>query len=90
MTPSSVGDKGTTPSPSAVQRSLELLAVDNAEADSSRSPGELPRELSSFIGREREISEVKRLLSDTRLLTLTGPGGPSSVRSQTRLLTSRW
>lgn len=35
----------------------------------------LPLELSSFIGREREVAEVKRLLSERRLLTLCGPGG---------------
>jgi predicted ATPase len=32
-------------------------------------------ELSSFVGREKERAEVKRLLEETRLLTLTGSGG---------------
>src|SRR6266705_6475401 len=36
--------------------------------------------LSSFIGRERESQELKRLLSGTRLLTLTGPGGVGKTR----------
>jgi predicted ATPase/DNA-binding SARP family transcriptional activator len=40
----------------------------------------LPAQLTSFIGREREIDEVKRLLSGTRLLTLTGPGGSGKTR----------
>ncbi|HLO14763.1 MAG TPA: tetratricopeptide repeat protein [Anaerolineales bacterium] len=40
----------------------------------------LPVPLTSFIGREREIEEVKHLLSNTRLLTLTGSGGIGKTR----------
>jgi predicted ATPase/class 3 adenylate cyclase len=40
----------------------------------------LPVQLTSFIGRESELSEVKRLLSQTRLLTLLGPGGTGKTR----------
>jgi predicted ATPase/DNA-binding NarL/FixJ family response regulator len=40
----------------------------------------LPLQLTSFIGREREIAEVKRLLENTRLLTLTGAGGCGKTR----------
>jgi len=40
----------------------------------------LPMPLTSFIGREREIEEVKHLLSSTRLLTLTGSGGIGKTR----------
>jgi predicted ATPase/class 3 adenylate cyclase len=38
-------------------------------------PNNLPSRLISFVGRERETIEVKRLLGAARLLTLTGPGG---------------
>ncbi len=38
-------------------------------------PNNLPNRLTSFIGREWETSEAKRLLNAGRLLTLTGPGG---------------
>jgi predicted ATPase len=40
----------------------------------------LPTSLSSFIGREQELLELKRLLSDTRLLTLTGTAGVGKTR----------
>ena len=40
----------------------------------------LPLELSSFVGRAREMAEVRRLLAANRLLTLTGPGGSGKTR----------
>jgi predicted ATPase/DNA-binding NarL/FixJ family response regulator len=40
----------------------------------------LPHPMASFIGREREIAEVRRLLTTTRLLTLTGAGGIGKTR----------
>ena len=43
-------------------------------------PNNLPVQLTSFIGRERELAEVKRLLGSTRLLTLTGSGGTGKTR----------
>ncbi len=43
-------------------------------------PNNLPIHLTSFIGREREMAEVKRLLATTRLLTITGAGGAGKTR----------
>jgi predicted ATPase/class 3 adenylate cyclase len=40
----------------------------------------LPVQLTSFIGREREMAEVRRLLATTHLLTLTGAGGSGKTR----------
>jgi predicted ATPase/class 3 adenylate cyclase len=40
----------------------------------------LPAVLTSFIGREREMAEVKQLLTSTRLLTITGAGGAGKTR----------
>ena len=40
----------------------------------------LPVQLTSFGGRDAEISEVRRLFSDNRLVTLTGAGGVGKTR----------
>lgn len=40
----------------------------------------IPSPLTSFIGREHELREIERLLSSSRLLTLTGPGGVGKTR----------
>ena len=40
----------------------------------------LPAQLSSFIGREREVSEVRALVQSARLVTLTGAGGAGKTR----------
>src|SRR3712207_378698 len=50
-----------------------------------RPSNNLPLELSSFVGREREIDEVKGLLESTRLLTLTGAGGCGKTRLALRV-----
>ncbi|MGB6421318.1 MAG: LuxR C-terminal-related transcriptional regulator, partial [Anaerolineales bacterium] len=39
-----------------------------------------PAQVSSFVGRDREIEEITQLLITTRLLTLTGPGGSGKTR----------
>jgi len=46
----------------------------------STIPNNLPVSLTSFIGREREIGEIKGLLNETHLVTLTGPGGTGKTR----------
>jgi predicted ATPase/class 3 adenylate cyclase len=43
-------------------------------------PHNLPAQLSTFIGREREISEVRALVESSRLVTLTGAGGCGKTR----------
>ncbi|WNZ10840.1 LuxR C-terminal-related transcriptional regulator [Streptomyces sp. 11x1] len=42
--------------------------------------GNLPAPLTTFIGRRRDIAEIRRLLRAARLLTLTGPGGIGKTR----------
>ena len=45
-----------------------------------RQPNNLPAQLTSFIGREKEIVEIKSALNESRLVTLTGSGGTGKTR----------
>src|SRR5678815_1089346 len=70
---------------SGPERIFQLVARDlPAEFPPLRSleilPNNLPAQVTSFVGRAREMAEVKRLLGTTRLLTLTGPGGTGKTR----------
>jgi non-specific serine/threonine protein kinase len=64
------------------------LAVDDmaarADRPASRGPvhraGNIPLDLTSFVGRRAELAEVERLLSTSRLVTLTGVGGVGKTR----------
>jgi predicted ATPase/DNA-binding CsgD family transcriptional regulator len=68
----------------AVARARELgLFADPGESPvASLAPvrTNLPAQLTSFVGREREIAEVEDLLKTTRLVTLTGPPGIGKTR----------
>src|SRR6516162_3822573 len=46
----------------------------------TRVRGNLPAELTSFVGRRDEVAEVRRLLTGSRLVTLTGVGGVGKTR----------
>lgn len=48
--------------------------------DSPELKHNLPQQMTSFIGREKEISEIEALLGKTRLLTVTGAGGSGKTR----------
>ncbi len=48
--------------------------------DNPQLPNNLPEQITSFIGREKDIQAVKSLLDKTRLLTLTGSGGCGKTR----------
>jgi predicted ATPase/DNA-binding CsgD family transcriptional regulator len=47
--------------------------------------GNLPAEPNSFIGRDRDLAELARLLGEVRALTLSGPGGIGKTRLAVRL-----
>lgn len=69
-------DIGTEPGP-------DLVALDRAIARAATTTvvhHDLPSEVSSFVGRAREIAEVRELIRDHRLVTLTGPGGSGKTR----------
>jgi predicted ATPase/class 3 adenylate cyclase len=43
-------------------------------------PNNLPSQLTTFVGRAKEVAEALELLAGTRLLTMTGPGGTGKTR----------
>ncbi len=48
--------------------------------DNPALPNNLPAQPARFVGRERELSELRRLVKDSRLVTLTGAGGAGKTR----------
>ena len=52
-----------------------IRSLDNPELENN-----LPAQLSSFVGREIELSEIGGLVETSRLVTLTGPGGSGKTR----------
>ncbi|WP_037366200.1 ATP-binding protein [Nakamurella lactea] len=80
---------GTDPDPrtAALFRELLTAAQDNARPPAAAVPGgpddtvgSLPTAVTSFVGRERELGDVERLIGHARLLTLTGTGGCGKTR----------
>src|SRR6516165_4555358 len=49
--------------------------------------GNLPAEATSFIGRRRELAEVRKKLTEARLISLVGPGGVGKTRLAVRIAT---
>jgi predicted ATPase/class 3 adenylate cyclase len=48
-------------------------------------PGNLPMKVTSFVGRDRELIQLGKLLETSRLITLTGVGGVGKTRLATQL-----
>ncbi len=68
----------TEPEPDTRALYRRLLA-EPVETPAVRPPG-LPWQPTSFVGRERELTELGRVLPGARLVTLTGPGGCGKTR----------
>jgi predicted ATPase len=73
---------------SAEQRAALESAAENARARSVRREltagqpaNNLPTQLTSFIGREDELAELSALMTDHRLVTVTGSGGVGKTRA---------
>ena len=49
------------------------------------SSGNLPAEVTSFVGRRHEVAGVRRMLATNRLVTLTGAGGVGKTRLAQRV-----
>jgi predicted ATPase/class 3 adenylate cyclase len=63
------------------QAVVQDLARDFPPLQSLNSiPTNLPIQLTSFIGREKELAEIKQLVEKNRLVTLTGSGGVGKTR----------
>jgi len=43
-------------------------------------PNNLPEQLTEFVGRESELADAQRMISETRLLTILAPGGTGKTR----------
>ena len=69
--------------PSGAARSLELAILNEdpaLELAEALPPATLPTPLTSFVGRERQVADLRKLLVDHRLVTLLGPGGVGKSR----------
>ena len=64
----------------AVERATELGLLNRDREPASASRTNLPPERTPFVGRQVELTEIKRQLGKTRLLSLIGPGGIGKTR----------
>ncbi|MEU5860845.1 BTAD domain-containing putative transcriptional regulator [Nonomuraea sp. NPDC047529] len=78
-----LGDElGVDPSPELRAVHLALLRgeLNRPSVRPPSAPSRLPARLTTFVGRERELGELARLLAGARLVTIVGPGGAGKTR----------
>jgi predicted ATPase/DNA-binding SARP family transcriptional activator len=73
---------GVDPSPALAEVHLAILRgeLPAGTRDSRQRGGNLPAQLTSFVGRDDELDHLAALLAGSRLITLTGPGGSGKTR----------
>ena len=59
---------------------LEALLEKRGGRAAAKQRHNLPLDLTSFVGREKEVAEVRQIISENRMLTLTGVGGTGKTR----------
>jgi predicted ATPase/DNA-binding CsgD family transcriptional regulator len=68
----------------AAPKARQQLLLETTPAASAgnelRASHNLPAQLTSFVGRQKEIAEIKQHLKSSRLVVLTGPGGTGKTR----------
>lgn len=73
--------EGTAPAaPPDSDKVYRVVRVGERWLPVAKLPNNLPQQPTSFIGRERELDEVKALLAQARLVTLLGMGGLGKTR----------
>ena len=75
-----VADGGAFAAPPDGDKSYRVARVGERWLPIRQIPNNLPEQLTSFVGRERELVEIKQRLQQTRLLTLLGMGGLGKTR----------
>lgn len=67
-----------------MRRSQRPSSDDSPDAPSPGTTGNLPAELNRFVGRDEDLADLGRLLTESRLVTVVGVGGVGKTRSAIR------
>ena len=78
-------DLGIDPGPELAGLQRRILLHDPQIAGPGAPPHAVPAAISSFVGRDSELTHLHQLIRDHRLVTLTGPGGVGKTRTALQL-----
>lgn len=67
------------------EKAYQVVRVDDGWRPVQEIPNNLPQQLTSFVGREREVRDVRELIASARLITLLGMGGLGKTRLSLRV-----